>query len=270
MELKELQEQFSKFLYEAHPDRDAELWIKQYVASYAPEELESRLKVYRNNIALSLTGTLREIFPVTEKVLSSPTFCKIARDFIYSHPSHCHDLNSYGEGFPAYLTAITEFSHLPFLVDLANLELRWDECLELEDDEAMTADQAMEMISDHGKDCVFRLRSSARILETSYDILSLWKSIREISNGLELKIESNWNACHLIVWKDEFTRRVHLIEEELWPILSALKEGRRLGEIAALPVLKENSNRLSECLQVLLSRKWFSKIQCKPSVLIAE
>jgi hypothetical protein len=259
MDLKELQEQLSLFLYTSRPKGEMEVWIEKFLEVNSPEEIQSRLKVYRNNLAVTLIGSIRETFPVTEKLLSEDLFKLLARDFVYLYPSETHDLNRYGKMFPSYLSTLREVQTYPFLKDLAMLEWFWSECAELKDDFSLSADLAQEKLLTNGADSALKLRMSGRILEVSYDILSLWRNYYSNVNGpSSSEINFKEIPCRLFIWKDNFKRNVLEIENELWPVLSALQSEATLGQISEIPSLRENPSRLSECLQVLLIRGWLS------------
>jgi hypothetical protein len=259
MDLKELQEQLSLFLYTSRPEGESEVWIEKFLEVKSPEEIQSRLKVYRNNLAVTLIGSIREAFPVTEKILSEDLFKQLARDFVYLYPSEAHDLNRYGKMFPAYLSTLREAQAYPFLKDLAFLEWYWSECTELKDDLPLSANQAQERLLTYGADVTFKLRVSGRILEVSYDVLSLWRNFYSNVNGPSLlEINLKESPCRLFIWKNNFKRNVLEIEDQLWPVLSALQSEATVEQISEIPSLRENPSRLTECLQVLLIRGWLS------------
>lgn len=269
LKLVELQQRFSHFLYSACPDRTTEEWIGVFVEMKSPQEVQSRLQVYRNNLVLALTGVLRETYPVTEQILSKEVFLKIARQYVYSYPSKHHDLNRYGQHFTEFLCAPNAMpneskealsAHL-FLPDLAKLEWHWSECMDLLDDAALEPEQARELITRYGALCSFKLRASGRVVEPSYAVLDLWKKHgkkSEDAHRFDVKIPRR--TQRLFLWKDDFRRRVHEIESMLWPVLSAIQQGATLGQISELPAIRERPQLLSECLQVMLARGWISGI----------
>ncbi|NMQ19699.1 DUF2063 domain-containing protein [Candidatus Competibacter phosphatis] len=59
-----------------------------------------RLRVYRNNTRLGLTGALEAVYPVVSKLVGEGFFRYAAAEYIARHPSRLGDLHEYGGFFP--------------------------------------------------------------------------------------------------------------------------------------------------------------------------
>lgn len=82
-----------------------------------------RFDVYRNNVAASLTRALAEGFPVIERLLGPDFFRAMAGIFLRAHPPEDPRLQLWGGKFPGFLARFGPVSHLPYLPDVARLEL---------------------------------------------------------------------------------------------------------------------------------------------------
>lgn len=82
-----------------------------------------RFDVFRNNVAVSLTEALETGFPVLRKLLGAEFFAAMAGSFLRRHPPVSPILARYGADMPAFLAGFPPVSHLPYLSDVARLEL---------------------------------------------------------------------------------------------------------------------------------------------------
>ena len=82
-----------------------------------------RFDVYRNNVAVSLTQALQTGFPVIRKLVGAEFFDAMAGVFLRAHPPETPRLQLYGTRFPGFLAGFPPVAHLPYLRDIARLEL---------------------------------------------------------------------------------------------------------------------------------------------------
>ncbi|MCR8547220.1 putative DNA-binding domain-containing protein [Salipiger sp. P9] len=82
-----------------------------------------RYAVYRNNVAVSLTEALASGFPACAALLGEANFARVAGRFLRQHPPATPVILHYGAQFPAFLDGLDGLARLPFLADVARLEL---------------------------------------------------------------------------------------------------------------------------------------------------
>lgn len=82
-----------------------------------------RFDVYRNNVASSLTEALITAFPVIYKLVGDPFFRALAGVYLRAHPPKSALMMFYGAEMPAFLTSFEPVQKLPYLPDVARLEL---------------------------------------------------------------------------------------------------------------------------------------------------
>lgn len=78
--------------------------------------------IHRNNARLLIRDLLRDIFPVTQKLVGEAFFDTAARDFLQAFPPATGDLNDYGGDFPAFLARLPGLQPHPYVPDMARLE----------------------------------------------------------------------------------------------------------------------------------------------------
>ncbi|MGS0757134.1 HvfC/BufC family peptide modification chaperone, partial [Roseateles sp. GG27B] len=83
----------------------------------------ARLAVYRNNVVSSLVDALAETFPVVEQLVGSEFFRAMAVLFVRQAPPRSRVLAHYGQAFPSFIADFEPAQGLPYLADMARLEV---------------------------------------------------------------------------------------------------------------------------------------------------
>ncbi len=147
-----------------------------------------RLQVYRNNFRSALADALRASFPVTEKLVGEEFFAATADACVAACESRSGNIQDYGTVFPAFLRTYAPAGSVPYLADVARLEwLRVD---------AATAQSAapldlaaLAQVPEETQHRLhFRLHPAARLLESSYPVLTLWEFCQSPEPGGQLDL----------------------------------------------------------------------------------
>jgi hypothetical protein len=83
----------------------------------------ARFDVYRNTVAASLTEALFAAFPAIAALVGAEFFRAMAGVFLRAHPPGDARLQLWGGRFPGFLARFEPVAHLPYLPDVARLEL---------------------------------------------------------------------------------------------------------------------------------------------------
>lgn len=107
-----------------------------------------RFSVYRNNVAVSLTDALVQSFPVLQKIVGEEFFNALAGVFLRMHPPQSPLMMFYGTEMPAFLANFPPVEHLPYLADVARLELSIRRAYHAEDATAIDASSLQNLAPD--------------------------------------------------------------------------------------------------------------------------
>jgi hypothetical protein len=131
-----------------------------------------RLNIYRNNTLVSLTTTLKAVFPVTVRLLDERYFSHVAGCFIRNSPPQEPRLSRYGAGFAPFLARFEGTADMPFVSEVARLEWKIAEALDAPLERPSTLIELYEGLSS-GSFALF-LQPSLRLVLCHWPALSIW------------------------------------------------------------------------------------------------
>jgi Putative DNA-binding domain len=133
-----------------------------------------RFAVYRNNVVLSLVDALAARFPAVRKTLGAEFFARAARIFIARHPPASPILTFYGDDFPAFLDAFPACAELPYLGDLARLELSRTRACHAADAATLGAKALASIRPEKLPALRFALHPAVAIITSPHPIVTIW------------------------------------------------------------------------------------------------
>ncbi|AWM29296.1 putative DNA-binding domain-containing protein [Sinorhizobium fredii] len=139
-----------------------------------------RLNIYRNNTLVSLTATLKAVFPVTVRLLDERYFCYVAGCFIRNNPPQEPRLSRYGKDFATFLARFEGTAHLPFVSETARLEWKIAEALDAPLKRPCTLMELYDGLSS-GSVSLF-LQPSLRPVLCRWPALSIWAAHQQGGN----------------------------------------------------------------------------------------
>jgi len=164
-----------------------------------------RFNVYRNNVAVSLTDALATGFPVIAKLLGEEFFKAMAGIFLRAHPPGDPRLQLWGSKFPGFLARFEPVAHLPYLPDIARLELGLRQSYH-------AADAAPLPIAGRDPEDVLTLKPSlapaTMILRSRFPILTIWHK-----NTDQPDLTIVWQPETALITRPDFDPKPHLLPE---------------------------------------------------------
>jgi len=182
---------------------------------------ERRLEIYRHNVMHNLRGALRDIFPVTERIVGEAFFLHAADRFIRETPSRSGDLNRFGAEWPAFLAEYPHAVELSYLADVARLEWAWHECFHAADADALDLSRLADVPPEEHSALKFRLHPAVRLMASAYPLLRIWQVNQPGYEG-ELAIDWEAGGDSLLIYRDGNEIAIEALPAGPFRFLSAL------------------------------------------------
>lgn len=185
------------------------------------------LIVYRNNVFSSLRRALTELYPVVSRLVGEVFFAAMADEYIKGTPPTHARLNEYGQTFPAFLRGFPPAAALPFLGDVAMLELAWNDAFHTADAQPLRASALTSVSKDVLPTIRLELHPTARLLRSDYPIHAIWQA-NQPDEHVEEVIDLAEGADHLLVHRPDRQVLIYPLSTAAWVFLTALAKSTPL------------------------------------------
>lgn len=222
------------------------------VVAWNGSDVRQRFNVYRNNVVVSLTNALCDSFPVVMALVGEPFFRDMARQFVRTCPPVSPVLARYGESFPDFVAAFDPARAVPYLADIARLEMACLRALHAAEAEplsraALTALLDAPASLPHQR---LRLHPSVQLLESRFAIVSLWAAHQ---GEVDIGTVDPYCAQRACVLRHGLVVKVLPLAAGQFCFIGALRDGQPLGEAAGAATAADPSFSLESALAMLLA-----------------
>jgi hypothetical protein len=135
-----------------------------------------RFAVYRNNVHVTLTNALAARFPVCQRLVGEAFFRAMARVFIELAPPRSPLLMTYGDDLPVFLELFPPVRSVPYLADIARLEIAWSQAYHAAEAEPLSAAELAGIPPDAWDRARVQLHPSVRVVISAHPIVSIWRA----------------------------------------------------------------------------------------------
>lgn len=218
-----------------------------------------RFAVHRNNVVRSLIEALADTFPVVQALVGPEFFAGMAGVFVRQVPPSCL-LVRYGEGFPAFIERFAPARGLPYLADVARLEMARVEACHAADAAPLASEAAGRALaaSERVGELRLGLHPSLRLVSSAYAIVSIWAAHQ--GHG-ELSAVDPWSAETALVLRPQLDVLVLLCDAGSAEFIRCLQRGCDLAESAAEAACGAGPFGLSATLALLLRHGAITSIE---------
>ncbi|MBB5515728.1 hypothetical protein FHS89_001748 [Rubricella aquisinus] len=214
-----------------------------------------RFTVYRNNVVSSLIDALETGFPTVAKLVGTEFFAAMAGVFVRAHPPSNPLMFKYGAAFPDWIAGFRPASSLPYLPDVARLDLARREAFHAAD-AAPAAPTLLAEIAPEALDTArLRLLPSLRVVTSSFPILTIWRINHE---GADLPLTQT--AQSVLILRPEMTVTMWPLPTGADTFLMALSDGAPLAEAAEAAAMVHRDFDLSTTMQTLIPARAFAGV----------
>lgn len=261
MRLNETQNLFSQVMLD-YPDamsnRDPVL-----TSLFACDEniLPTRLQIYRNNIIGSLTKAMQLTYPLIVKLTGENFAASMMRSFVRENPPREACLARYGGGLDLYIKSYAPARGLPYLADIARLEWAMNESYYAPDDKPLTPFYLQNIHGCEVADIIFRLRSSVKLLESSWPLLAIREFCMLENRDESQTLDLDQGGCNIMLYRPTLSVEVASVDMPEYKFLRGIQAGKPLGDILANVLQTYPDFDFQKFLQKHLALETFSGVQ---------
>lgn len=192
------------------------------------QAVEQRFSLYRGNLAASWSKTLSSAYPVMKELVGEEFFEGLARAYGKAHPSQLGDLNRFGDRFAEFLASFRHVADYPYFPDMARLE--WAlHCAHYADDaQGIDASQLARMGPEQLDRARMHFHPACSLFDSPWAVVDAWRAHQpEAQCDFPSELA---RANHAVIARPEWKAELLPIDAAGFAALSALHEGRALGE----------------------------------------
>lgn len=244
--LPELQRAFARAVYSDDPAVTHHVRDGRFPAARL-------LQVYRNNVFESLTGALKAVYPVVERLVGTGFFAYAADGYIRARPPASGNLHDFGERFVDYLADFAPAQHLPYLSDMARLEWAWHRAFHAADSGTLALERLAAVApADYGA-LRFRLHPSAQLLASDYPVLRIWQVNQPNYEG-DPAVDLAEGGVRLLVARPALDVEIESLSAGDDALLRAVAAGRAFEAAAAAALAAQPDYELTAALRRYVAR----------------
>ncbi len=191
-------------------------------------DLARRFSVYRNTVTHSLIAALSQRFPVVRRIVGSDFFDAMAAVFVSAHPPRTPLIHAYGADFPAFLATFPPVATLPYLPDVAGIEVMRGQAYHAADAVPMSSDTIAAAFGSAPDGAVLSLHPSLYIVRSDFPVVSIWRMNQP--NAAPFTPEPRAEAA--LVFRLEEDAVVLAVTPALAAIVAATQSELPLGAVA--------------------------------------
>ncbi|NMM35888.1 MAG: DUF2063 domain-containing protein [Glaciimonas sp.] len=211
----------------------------------------SRFAVYRNNVMASLIEALADTYPVTQELVGELFFCAMARLYIIKEPPGSRVLAYYGASFPNFMEHFPPAASVPYLADVARLEMLRVCAYHAADCAELSAEAIAQILVDADvlPELLVGFHPSVRLLRSQFAVVSLWAAHQGIAEISTIAPDVPENA---LIIRDHLDVEVMRLNAGDGDFIADLLQGTSLGSAAEQAGLAYPGFDLSSVLSLLI------------------
>ena len=229
--------------------------IEAIFVEHYPVELFSpiqHLRIYQHNIEANIINLLRDIYPLTVKLIGDDFFRQTAKEYMINYPSRSGNLHDYGEYFGLFLMGYQPLKDYPYISEVAQFEWNCHSIFFAADRPAANLQLLADIPSNQYHQLQFMLHPASCLMQYRYPLLSIIDLCKGEFDGT---IDISAGGGNLLIFRKDFDMRLIALENDEYIFLSTLSETQSI-ETALERALHNNPHfELSKKLPIWISEK---------------
>ncbi|MBX2809681.1 MAG: putative DNA-binding domain-containing protein [Cellvibrionaceae bacterium] len=140
------------------------------------KQQQQRFAVYQNNVMHSLSQALADLYPVVKQLVGDDFFKAMAGVFIRQHPPKQAAMVFFGNDFPEFLRHFEHAQALPYLADMAELELARHRAYHAADRPSLDGAALRQLSPEVFEQSSVQLHPSVQLISSRFAVFTLWQA----------------------------------------------------------------------------------------------
>lgn len=137
-------------------------------------KIAAGVAVYRNNVRAAYLRALDNSFPVVARLVGDGFFRFLAHEYFHAHPPRSPLIAQYGDHLPEFLEGFEPASSLPYLAEVARIEIAWRRAYHAADAPSLRPDELFDRIGANPNRARLSLHPSMSLLASKFPIHAIW------------------------------------------------------------------------------------------------
>lgn len=185
--------------------------------------------VYRNNVTVGLIEALRARFPVCERLVGEEFFQAMARVFVMANKPRSPLLMIFGDEFPTFIAGFRPAAAVPYLADVAHLEVAWGQAYHAAEAAALDMGTLGSVQAGDLAGARIVLHPSTRIVRSYHPIASIWLAHQSADT---VAPPDEWQPEDVLVVRPDADVLMHRLPVGGYSFVSKLLDGICVGDAA--------------------------------------
>ena len=185
---------------------------------------QKRFDVYRNNVAVGLSDALEKAFPVVRKIVGAEFFRAMAAVYVRNFPPSSPLMMFYGAEMASFLKGFEPVKGLPYLADVARLELALRQAYHAADAAPIAAEALGSLAPDQLMRTKLRFAPAVKLLGSRFPLYAIYAANTGAASG---KIVNE--AESVLVTRPQFDPVAQKLTPASAKFVAALLSGETLG-----------------------------------------
>lgn len=216
------------------------------------------ITVYRNNVRAAFLRVLRDTFPVVYRLVGEEFFRYLAHEYFHAQPASSPLVARYGDRLPEFLGAFKPASGLPYLADVARLELAWLGSYHAAEADCLEPGVIFAAIGDDPGSAQFDLHPSMRLLSSPYPIHAIWLHNRCEPNE---KLRLPEGGENVLVKRPAHHVFTETLIRPVWTALAALGAGKTLEEALNAAIEGDPAASAAEIIRAIATSEIITSVR---------
>lgn len=244
-----MQKQFDYAEAFARALRDHDAQPPEALRQSPRESVARRFAINRNNVFSSLIGALEARFPVCRRLVGGSFFKGLAQEYVRRSPPASPVLSEYGSTFPDFASGFEPARELPYLPDVARLELDVGRACDAADAAPLQLQVLLSMAPDILIGSKLLLHPSMALRSSAHPIVSIWRtnSFDDDVDFIDATV-----AEDALVLRPYWNVEVHSLPAGGFHFIRSLAVGETLASASAEAQVRDLHFDLAACVRLLI------------------